>query len=59
MVRGAGTKMHDSLNGSPKQVIGRVRMGCVKHGSRVEVTPELDRKEVLARQSIDAVEVED
>lgn len=26
-----------------KQVVGKVRTGCVKNGSRVEVIPELDR----------------
>lgn len=34
--------------------------GCgwgVKNRSRVEMMPELDRKEVLARQNTDAVEV--
>lgn len=50
--------MCDSLNGTVKQVVGRVRMRCVKNGSGVEVIPELDRKGVLAGQRADAVEVE-
>lgn len=40
-----------------KQVVGRMRTGCVKNGSRVEVIPELDRKDILARQRADAVAV--
>lgn len=40
-----------------KQVVGTVRMGCVKNGSRVEVIPKLDRKDILPRQRADAVEV--
>lgn len=50
MVRGAGTKLCDSLNDTTKEVAGRVRMGCAKNGSRAEVITELDGKELLGRQ---------
>lgn len=49
--------MCDSLHDTMKQVVGTVRMGCVKNGSRVEVIPKLDRKDILPRQRADAVEV--
>lgn len=35
-----------------KEAVGRVRMGVCCSESRAEVTPELDRKEVLAKGGV-------
>lgn len=55
MVRGVGTKACDSLHDTMKEVVGRVRIAGGAVESRVEVIPELERKEVLARQKADAL----
>ena len=52
MVRDDGTHVCGSPHGTVKEAVGRVRMGVCCSESRAEETPELDRKEVLAKGGV-------